>query len=478
MGLGKCVAALCLGAVLAAPRSAQSAVEVRYEEAVGSLVDGLEELATWCTRKRLYATRNDVYREILRFDPEHEDAHKGLGHKRDRKTKEWREASSKRAPKDYDEKARQEFDQRRTEAIAPYVEVALPLLELDEIEEVVRQRVEADVLVVDPDNETLRGSAGQVKLDGEWVLAETLFAKERRRALRTHLREVYGSAESPRPTELMEKDRLTGVAWRHAVELETVRVLGTGDEQEVLLAARALSAARHYFDHVFGGTAGKPHKMTAYLIADEAADKETFLAGHPLVVEEDIPQLREFDGTGFKASTDFVQWGELPEWRIDSTVRFALACLLLREFRIEMHHGWAFEGLGLYMTRELIGTRYSWFVQPSKLLDQPVDASLRQKLLDENTNWMNTTYELLQDDKRPKLVDVCAKNVNQLTTEDLLMSYVTAAYLVEAQPAETSAAFFRAIGKNRKAEDVSRELLGMNLEELADRVFQWLGERR
>ena len=54
--------------------------EAAHADAVGELVGGLEELAGWCTRKKLYEARAGVWRSVLEFDDGHEQARRGLGY--------------------------------------------------------------------------------------------------------------------------------------------------------------------------------------------------------------------------------------------------------------------------------------------------------------------------------------------------------------------------------------------------------------
>jgi len=446
------------------------------EQALALLVEDLEGLSTWCAKNRLFASRNQVYEEILRFDPDNGTAHKGLGHRRDKEGR-WFAVESKQA-KDFDKKAALELPLQREQATRRFIECVLSMLAERTLGFGERELLLEDVLTVDPDNAVVRGLRRDVKVEGLWVCTETALAKKRRVELRELVRNLYENSPEPLPTKPSGKDTKIGVNWTHAVENDTVRVLGTGAEDEVLLAARALYVAERYFDRVFNVEAALGDGVTVYLLADQAREKSVFLDGHPAIRPQDRPYLEQLDGSGFHECPDFAQWGLKQEWRVDSTVRFAIGWLAREAFGIYTGHGWAHEGLGLYMTRELIGTRLSWFVQPSKLLDAQTDVSLRQRLLMEETNWMNTTYEMLRGHVRPKLAEVFAKSANDLTTEDLLLGYVTVAYLLEGVPPEASGRFLSQVGKNRPLEAASKEHLGMDLEELDARIFRWLGERR
>ena len=77
------------------------------------LVEELEQLAKWCTKKKLIGSRNHVFELILRFDADHETARKWLRYtKRDGK---WVRLKEYREPKNYDRDALPAFRRRKQE---------------------------------------------------------------------------------------------------------------------------------------------------------------------------------------------------------------------------------------------------------------------------------------------------------------------------------------------------------------------------
>ena len=73
------------------------------------------------------------------------------------------------------------------------------------------------------------------------------------------------------------------------------------------------------------------------------------------------PRLRTDGGKATQPETDLRLRGSTLD-----AVRLGLAWLFYDAYGVWLKHGMLFEGLGLYLTRELIGTRLTWFVQPSQ----------------------------------------------------------------------------------------------------------------
>ena len=185
---------------------------------------------------------------------------------------------------------------------------------------------------------------------------------------------------------------------------------------------------------------------------------------------------RQLDGSGIQGTGDYAHWGPEEERRLDGLVRQALAWLLVESYGVSPESGWALEGFGLYLCRELIGTRLTWFVKPSENTVASEDNALRARLLDTRTNWMNEANKVLQGEHSPKLEFVLGKTVNNLTTEDLLYSYVLAAFLLEARP-EVIPPLLRAIGGGATSQDALQKELGLDLPRIDGLVRRWLTER-
>src|SRR6185295_17641971 len=100
-----------------------------------------------------------------------------------------------------------------------------------------------------------------------------------------------------------------------------------------------------------------------------------------------------------------VVWDPDPKIRLDNAVRHTLNHLMHDAFNATPKQGWIWEGLGLYLTRELISTRLTWFMtKPAS--DDATDVALRGVLATSDTNWMSEALKLLDGEKPPKLTTV------------------------------------------------------------------------
>ena len=206
-------------------------------------------------------------------------------------------------------------------------------------------------------------------------------------------------------------------------------------------------------------------------------EKQLFLEKHPKSEGAYREFLETLEGSGIQGSHDMAHWGEAEAMRLDELVRLALGWLLYDAFKITADVAWVHEGVGLYMTRELVGTRLTWFVKPSEYLKPREEQALRARLLKPGTNWMDEAQRMLAREHSPKLAFVMGKRVDNMTPEDMLYAYVMAAYLLEGRPAEAPALLAK-IGAGTPSAVAVQEVLGIDVRQLDERVRRWLGERR
>jgi len=462
----------------AAGEAGGAAADVESERAAvrQELMAQLEGLAAWCAKQKVFLKRQEVYEWMLRLDPENADARRGLGWIKD-KDGQWRPKEHRVPPVDHDKEAASEFALRRAEVAAGFAGALFALLDghADELSAEERESLLDDVLRVDPDNARAHDLRGEAKLADRWVLVETVAAKQRRGELREMVRTAFRTVPKARARTPDAKERGFGIEWTAVYTSPLVRSLGTGSEEEVRRLTEAMWATRSYFNAALGAGADFPEDFTVYSLA-RSSDKLAFLTNHPSIG----PEYREFllrcDGSGIQGSGDLAHWAPDELRRLDGLVRQAITWLFAEGFGILPGQGWAVEGFGLYLTRELVGTRLSWFVRPSEYLNQEDDLALQARLLDSRTNWMNEAHRVLNGKGRPRLAFLLGKDVNRLTAEDLLYSYVLAAYLLEAESTRLPDLLAR-IGAGTPAVEAFEAVFGEPPEELGAHVRRWLGER-
>ncbi|MFT7671197.1 MAG: hypothetical protein ACI8X5_003914 [Planctomycetota bacterium] len=452
-------------------------LDVGREEARGELLKQLEELAVWCTKKKIYAKRVLVYESMLHFDPENSIALRGMGFIKN-SDGEWIEKKRRVAPKDFDKRSAGMFDEKRSEVVMSYRDSMFTLL--DEYKgKISPKQVDSvldDILFADPDDLRVHELRGEAKQDDAWVLVETVKAKKQRAVLRDMVRAAFrGVPESVEGTPNAREDAFN-IGWKAVYVSPIVRSIGTGTTKEIKRMTEAMAATQSYFNAALKVEANYPDKFTVYTLVRKS-DKMAFIIHHPSVDQTYRDFLSQLDGSGIQGSGDLAHWSEEPTRRLDGMVRQAIGWLFAESYGILPKHGWLFEGFGIYMTRELVGTRLTWYVRPSNYLIEEEDLALKQRLLDTRTNWMNEAKKVLDAEKRPNLALMLGRDVNKLTTEDLLYSYALAAYLLEAEN-EKIPTIFKRIGKGELSLAVLTSELELDLPEIEERVQRWLNERR
>ncbi|MEM7309673.1 MAG: hypothetical protein AAF682_23560 [Planctomycetota bacterium] len=444
-------------------------------EAVTELFARLEEHVAWCGKSKLFAERDRAYRAMLALDPACIDAHKGLGHRKG-KSGDWEPHDKRKPPKNRNPRLLPEAAERWGGLVAPYRDRVLTLLDEHDVSHKARGAEHDALLALDPEDATIRALFGEARLEDRWVLQETLSGKKRRPELNGLVRAARERVPAPKRIEPDAHEAGLGVEWKAALSVPAARVLTTGDEDEALAAAQAVHVAGALFERVFGEPAKYPRDYRLLLLA-APQEKDALLDAHPDVDPRDRAFLGKVLGAGVPATGDFYHAADAPAKRRDGAVRMLLGMFLLEAYGISTKHGWAHEGFGLYLTRSIVGTRMNWFAMPSRYVSQQKDAAFRAKLYHSDTNWMNEAHLMLQREQRPTVKSLLGKDVNTLGTEELLLSYVTAAYLIEGRP-EAVPDLLRRIGAGENPAAAIEAALGMNVLALDERIRRWLSERR
>lgn len=473
--------ALALLSTFFAPRGAAQDGRVAFERAldaaIGEHATRLAEHAAWCQEQQLFGARHAALRAVLEVDPDHAEARRELGYRR-AKDGTWTPPRSPRTPKDRNDAAQAEAAVRLGELGLPLRETLLGLLERHEsdLDAAKRRAAIQRVLVLMPDDGVLRTHVGESFDRGAWVLDETVRARRTRLALRARIRELSADPGTRATKTLPTERELALGAFKEAWETRELRVLTTDDARHAQRVATALTVARPLIEALFVTEARFHEDATVFLLPTPEAGR-AFLARHPALDDAQRAAYGALEGSGIEGTGDIAAWADLASRRMDSAVRLGLAWLFYDAHEVWLKHGMLFEGLGLYLTRELIGTRLTWFVQPSQYERSAEDLALRAHLLASGTNWMNGAHALLAQPTSPKLPFLVGKETGEMTVEDMLVAYVAAAYLLEGWPAELPG-LLHDIGKGGSPHDVFEAHLGYTIQELDVRMRRWLGERR
>lgn len=152
-----------------------------------------------------------------------------------------------------------------------------------------------------------------------------------------------------------------GIAWTALLGNARVRVLSSGGIEEARKVATMCSAAADVFKQISGASQDLPKDFTVYLMTTPVA-RDSFIGGWPGWSAEERTRLKTWAGSGVPGDVHIARWDADEPRRLDGAVRHVLGLLTLLNFGYDHQKcAWAWEGVGLYLTRELVGTRYTWY---------------------------------------------------------------------------------------------------------------------
>lgn len=466
---GVAIVVALFGLARAAPKQAGD-FEERRSAVFREFVDQLEDHADWCTENRLFLERAQTYALIIDYAPDHPEARRALGYRRE-KAGVWIPPAEPKTLKNRNDAA---LDEARTRLEALYRQFAqdlVALLEQPGLSPVEVDLVQSDVLRVEPENVRVREMRGDVRTEGQWVSADTRTSTARREELAQAVHEAMKLEPPPRSVELLPRERLFELDFEAAAA--SLRVLTTGEPAEAIAAARTLRAASELFLQVTGKDLVYPEDCTVFLLVREE-DKRAFLERHPALGADARAWLAKLEGSGIPGTADWGFWTGDESKRLDGIVRTAFDWLTSEGFGVTLEHAWLHEGLGLYLTYWLVGTHQTWFVaggaDPAKVFE------MRSRLVDPEVDWMHEARAAFAADAKFDLEDLLHLQAGELGADDVLRVYALSAYLVEAQ-AQALPAILKRVGARENPRDVLQEELGLEFQLLRPRVAHWLDER-
>ena len=454
------------------PKSTFAEVHAR---AVSGLVKDLESLAGWCGDKELFAERDRAWRAILEVEPENLAARKGLRYSK-KPDGTWVEPAP-REIKNFNPGALPELRKRRQKTVEPFATAMHAALVEYACDDATKNLVYHEILGADPDDEKVHGLLGEVRAGELWLLEETLTGRERRGELKTLVGRALDPGQKLRVTELSGLEQTFGIVFPQHVESAHVRVLGTGDRTESETTARACEAVGDVLRASFAISTEHEPGYTIYLLQN-ANESGPVLDKLPGIAPNFREFLRKVVGAKIPMQPYVVYWDKDPKRRIDGAVRQTIGNFLDRGFGVGLEAGWAWEGIGQYLTRELVGTRLTWFVQSDGAAKSD---ALKSKLSRSDADWLAEALDLLQKPEHPSFAVSIDREVNAMTTTDALYAYALAAYFVEGR-AHDGAAILERIGHGvgagrEKTSAAIKAVLHLDAAGLEVRLVRWLRER-
>jgi hypothetical protein len=468
-----------------APLAAAPVLVEDWETAKAELAEqtaaALDELASNCQTERVYLQRDLAYEALLLLDPDHAQARKTLGWIYSRKDGAWKRKRSYRSPQDRDPGRAEAARAERELVLARYRDRVLELLDETDGLSLARRRAELEqLLLLCPDDPVVRGLNGQARLidaDGNarWVTQEIPLALEKRSELEERVRALVAEVALDE-FAIDSWESGLGVRWNALRGSSRVKVYGSAEADavgEVERAARHVHAVFDFLPPLVGGETPAPDDFRVYLVASDPG-RDAFLSAYP--------EMRAPDREVFKdLASGWLVWGRLGCWgggapqRIDSAVRQTVSFYLWRTHEISDKQGWIEQGLGLYLTYRVVGTRLSFAVDDGEYTStgRPDWAAA---IHDDNADFLALAAEMLEDAKRPKIPFSLGKSVSSMTSGDLLLAYALSAYLVEGHEPSVLEAILQRCGAGESPVLVLEQVLGYDIPRLERRLLEWLRE--
>lgn len=448
---------------------------VAGEEALPRLLD----LASWARSKKLYACASHLHRGILTLDEDQPQARRALRYFR--VGGKWRQALGFHEPRNHVPEGqlpalKGEFRDRLERALGPFRDGLLgrignPRLAVstEMKEEILRQ-----LLCFEPDSPHLHGALDEELVGGRWLLRESARTLRGSAALRRLAQRCLEQVEALERGNFTRDELKSRLRLSSIVRSEDVRVTGTVTKGEIEQATRTAQAVGGLFEEVFGRPAHFRRGFSVLLLRKpaELADLGPLaIPRHSGVVmpRPDSPQVG-----GWLSYSELAEWSPDRERRLDGLARQTMGAMLMDTYGLDARHGWIWEGVGMFLVDQLVGTKRTYFVEHPQYVLEDADG-LWRTLADDGTDWLELAAERRAEGKWPGLQFLVGRPIASMRDEDLLLSYVLAAYVIQGWPDHAPSLLDR-IGAGEHPVHAFESVLGWSLPQLEQRLERWLEE--
>ena len=427
--------------------------------------DKLESLAGWCDERRLFVERSRAAEALLLFDPDHERARDWLGFRR-AKDGSWTRTEPPPAV-DANKEALPEWTRRRDDLAAPFrsrtaTPVPRPMFRKAAA---LRDRVNRALVGLLPDDPVLRENNGETRVAGTWMLKESAATAAGRRRMADAVREARKAAAKLKPEYGREPD------WVAVFGLGDLTVRSALPKSVSEEFARAVAGGRELLSRVLETPLKPSGTIRVYAFADYWSHKR-FLGARSDLSEEERKHDENMSGYWI-GSQDLVLWYVDQPNRVDAAARLAISAADTGLGRMYLASDWMGEGMGMYLTYALVGTRLTVFVQDTEYSDEAIG----RESADPRSDWVALARRMVDTGHDPKIPIVVGTPLNSMTKDDGLMAYALAAYFLESRP-EDAAKLVGLTQFGTTFHDALAMVCGLDAEGLQARFIRWLHETK
>ncbi len=485
-----------------------------------ALARGLDELAQWCARHKLFGRRDEIYERLLEVEPDHAQARRWLRYEREGDGP-WERRAPYRRPSNHGSKARLEEATERLAALeaawidariaaaatargldalreaeqaladlaarfpaAATVPPALRAAQLAHYREAVAaglpaeaQRAATGLIARWPDDLEVRTHLGEQRLGEVWVLAESARTLREASGLLTVARAALAAAaERLGPAEALpieHKGALAALALGPPVAGPAVRAAGTAEATVLGRLAQVGEACGPLLEAALGRAVARRPNLRIYAFG-RAEDTEAFLAAWPVVPNPTLAQRKTLGlslvwADGATVVVDAVPAPVQVELCASALLNQILGDTLLGGADLS---GWEAEGVVRYLAYRLTGTRHAVQVATDRYGAGRGDALGVPGSADD---WLRQARDLAGRTPDLGLALLLGKGLDAFTAADSVLAYALAVYVIEGYPGLV-APFIEARRRTADPDRAAREILGMPLCVVEHRLRRWLGE--
>lgn len=468
---------LVVALTLAAPEVAESSDPLKQERArlVALMVPRIVQLGEWCRSRKLRAEQERLARVILSEDPDCEEARAWLGYARNREGR-WEQDKKHTPGRNRNARALRQLPKKARSLLGKELASLYAWhQEQDGAEAWLRHQTAWFLVELDPEDERFREAHGEIRSGEDWILRETRSARTRRRQILRMAVRALDRGPAPRQVAIPSAARKFALPWRVAAKGERLGVVSTGEASDALKVAAYAEATEHLFHELFDTDVTIPDGLTLALLVN-AGDRAQLIESIP-VAYADRGWWGRVAGFAVPGTTIWALTIQDADRRLDGAVRQIVSLLLDRWLDLGTANAWVVEGVGLYLTYALTGTRLTWMIRRSRYAHES-EATPEDRLNDSKANWFALASEARASGRLPRLVEATAVDLNTMTREDALVAYVFVAYLLETQSDSASRLLRRVAAERSPLSEASQELLGLDLHALERRMFRWMDENR
>lgn len=410
--------------------------ETERAAAIKDLVPKLEKLASWAQKNKLMGERDRTLAGILEWDPDHKRARRTLKYRKQRDGS-WKQARSYRAPKNRSDKKMPDFEAKRQEAIDPFCERIVGLLDKHKssLTETERKSALEGLIAVQPDHVAVREALGYRRVDGEWLTKREIASRKRKEKIARARADAFSKVKKLEELIPDGDVKTCGVPWKVILKTSGVKIYSVYPRKEAERIIRACQAARDYMKANVGNAVVHPVDFRIYLVRSVKHARKAITGLSAFGV--DLLDHAQYSSFWSRTHNHLMIRHDTREMRLDYCVRQTISWLVTRTYGIGHEKGWMYEGLSLHLTRGLTGSAMTWFGGRGA---DGTPSEMEARFGVPNLDWRKEAKDVLTRNA-VQLASLMGKKLNEMSGEEVVVAALFCQWLIEERGREARRLF-------------------------------------